>query len=100
MTTDAEFNATKAYRNRVGLVAEIPNFPGPWTEGMEKVKLADELGYDSSWLGESLCYVVITSIGELVRITKRIKSGAGTYYIYARFRASIVTRNGCVGARP
>src|SRR2546423_15236495 len=77
MTTDSEFNATKAYRNRVGLVAEIPNFPGPWSEAMEKVKLADELGYDSIWLGESWGYELFTSMGDLVRITQRIKIGAG-----------------------
>ena len=50
MTTAS--NPTRAYRNRIGLIAEIPNFPGPWSEVMEKVKLADELGYDSIWLGE------------------------------------------------
>src|SRR5437879_4227573 len=45
MTSDAEPKASKAYHKRVGLVAEIPNFPGPWAEVVEKVKLADELGY-------------------------------------------------------
>ena len=91
MTTDSEFNATKAYRNRVGLMAEIPNFPGPWSEVMEKVKLADELGYDSIWLGESWGYELFTSMGDLVRITKRIKIGAGIANIYSRTPALIAS---------
>ena len=91
MTTDSEFNSTKAYRNRVGLVAEIPNFPGPWSEVMEKVKLADELGYDSIWLGESWGYELFTSMADLVRITKRIKIGAGIANIYSRTPALIAS---------
>src|SRR5256714_4062533 len=92
MTTDSEFNSTKAYRNRVGLVAEIPNFPGPWSEVMEKVRLADELGYDSIWLGESWGYELFTSMGDLVRITKRIKIGAGIANIYSRTPATLASR--------
>src|SRR5438876_7619690 len=87
MTTDA----IRAYRNRVGLVAEIPNFPGPWNEVMEKVKIADELGYDSIWLGESWGYELFTSMADLVRITKRIKIGAGIANIYSRTPALIAS---------
>src|SRR5438094_5206312 len=85
MTTDA----TRAYRNRVGLVAEIPNFPGPWNEVMEKVKIADELGFDSVWLGESWGYELFTSMADLVRATKRIKIGAGIANIYSRTPALV-----------
>src|SRR6266567_4312298 len=91
MTTDFASNATKAYRNRVGLVAEIPNFPGPWSEVMEKVKLADELGFDSVWLGESWGYELFTSMADLVRETKRIKIGAGIANIYSRSPALIAS---------
>src|SRR5947209_20072673 len=91
MTTDSEFNATKAYRNRVGLVAEIPNFPGPWSVVMEKVKLSDELGYDCIWLGESWCYELFTSMADLVRITKRIKIGEGIANIYSRNHALLAS---------
>src|SRR5437588_5917613 len=87
MTTDA----TRAYRNRVGLVAEIPNFPGPWNEVMEKVKIADELGYDSVWLGESWGYELFTSMADLVRVTRRIKIGAGIANIYSRSPAVIAS---------
>src|SRR6266516_4617255 len=91
MTTDSASNATKAYRNHVGLIAEIPNFPGPWSEVLEKVKLADELGYDSIWLGESWGYELFTSMGDLVRITKHIKIGAGIANIYSRTPALIAS---------
>src|SRR5438874_8652382 len=91
MTTDSEFNSTRAYRKRVGLVAEIPNFPGPWSEVMEKVKLADELGYDSIWLGESWGYELFTSMADLVRATSRIKIGAGIANIYSRTPALLAS---------
>jgi F420-dependent oxidoreductase-like protein len=87
MTTDA----SRAYRNRVGLVAEIPNFPGPWNEVMEKVKIADELGYDSIWLGESWGYELFTSMADLARVTRRIKIGAGIANIYSRTPAVIAS---------
>jgi len=84
-------NAAKAYRNKIGLIAEIPNFPGPWTEVMEKVKIADELGYDSIWLGESWGYELFTSMADLLRVTKRIKIGAGIANIYSRSPAVIAS---------
>jgi F420-dependent oxidoreductase-like protein len=91
MTSDAEPKASKAYRKRVGLVAEIPNFPGPWAEVVEKVKIADELGYDSIWLGESWGYELFTSMADLVRVTKRIKIGAGIANVYSRTPATLAS---------
>lgn len=82
MTTNS--GGTRAYRNRIGLVAESPNFPGDWNAVVEKVKIADELGYDSVWLGESWGYELFTSMADLVRATKRIKIGAGIANIYSR----------------
>ena len=64
--------AKKAYRSRIGFVADSPNFPGEWNQVIEKVKLADELGFDSVWLGESWGYELFTSMADLVRATKRI----------------------------
>jgi F420-dependent oxidoreductase-like protein len=84
MTTGSDVGATRAYRNRIGLVAESPNFPGDWKQVVEKVKIADELGYDSVWLGESWGYELFTSMADLVRETKRIKIGAGIANIYSR----------------
>src|SRR5579859_336696 len=91
MTTDDAAKTTKAYRHKVGLVAEIPNFPGPWTEVVEKVKIADELGFDSIWLGESWGYELFTSMADLARVTKRIKIGAGIANIYSRTPALIAS---------
>ncbi len=60
-------------------------------EGREKVKIADELGYDSIWLGESWGYELFTSMADLVRATKRIKIGAGIANIYSRTPALIAS---------
>ena len=87
MTTDE----SRAYRKRVGLVAELPNYPGPWNEVIEKVKIADELGYDCIWLAESWGYELFTSMADLVRLTKRIKIGAGIANIYSRTPALLAS---------
>ena len=81
----------KAYRSRIGFVADSPNFPGEWNAVVEKVKLADELGFDSVWLGESWGYELFTSMADLVRSTKRIKIGAGIANIYSRTPALIAS---------
>ncbi len=82
---------TRAYSNRIGLMADSPNFPAAWDQVVEKVKIADELGYDSIWLGESWGYELFTSMADLVRATKRIKIGAGIANIYARTPALIAS---------
>src|SRR5579864_3816445 len=82
---------TRAYSNRIGLMADSPNFPAAWDQVVEKVKIADELGYDSIWLGESWGYELFTSMADLVRATKRIKIGAGIANIYSRTPALIAT---------
>lgn len=96
MTTDsgsgtAAATPQKAYRSRIGFVADSPNFPGEWNAVVEKVKLADELGFDSVWLGESWGYELFTSMTDLVRSTKRIKIGAGIANIYSRTPALIAS---------
>ena len=82
---------TRAYSGRIGLIAESPNFPAAWDEVVAKVKIADELGYDSIWLGESWGYELFTSMADLVRATKRIKIGAGIANIYSRTPALIAS---------
>src|SRR5450755_1778523 len=96
MTTDSGSGTAaaapqKAYRSRIGFVADSPNFPGEWNAVVEKVKLADELGFDSVWLGESWGYELFTSMTDLVRSTKRIKIGAGIANIYSRTPALIAS---------
>src|SRR5260370_20798578 len=89
--TGSSLSATKAYRNKIGFTAESPNFPGDWRQVIEKVKIADELGFDSVWLGESWGYELFTSMADLVRETKRIKVGAGIANIYSRSPALIAS---------
>jgi F420-dependent oxidoreductase-like protein len=96
MTTDAGSSGTaatpeRAYRSRIGFVADSPNFPGEWNAVVEKVKIADELGFDAVWLGESWGYELFTSMADLVRSTKRIKIGAGIANIYSRTPALIAS---------
>jgi F420-dependent oxidoreductase-like protein len=88
-TTQPALNAKKTYRSRIGFVADSPNFPGEWNSVIEKVKIADELGFNSVWLGESWGYELFTSMTDLVRETKRIKVGAGIANIYSRTPALI-----------
>jgi F420-dependent oxidoreductase-like protein len=71
-------------RRPLGLVADNPNFPGAWAETVAKVKLADRLGYDSVWLGETWGYDLVSSLTELVLATERIKIGAGIFNVFSR----------------
>ena len=78
-------------RIKIGLVADSPNFPAAWDQVVEKVRLADELGFDAVWLGESWGYELFTSMSDLVRATKQIKIGAGIANIYSRTPALIAS---------
>src|SRR5436189_649144 len=81
----------RAYSNRIGLIADCPNFPAAWGQVVDKVKIADGLGYDSIWLGESWGYELFTSMADLVHATKRIKIGAGIANVYSRSPAVIAS---------
>src|SRR5215469_1419273 len=104
MITDAESNASpearkKVYRNKIGFVADSPNFPSEWTKVVEKVKIADEQGFDSVWLGEAWGYELFSSMGDLVHATKSIKIGAGIANIYSRTPALIASTVGTLDER-
>src|SRR5260370_9423473 len=90
MTTDSAA-PKRAYASKIGLIADSPNFPSAWEQVMEKVKIADRLGYDSIWLGESWGYELFTSMADLVRVTSRIKIGAGIANIFSRSPALIAS---------
>ncbi|GCE10176.1 LLM class flavin-dependent oxidoreductase [Tengunoibacter tsumagoiensis] len=81
----------ESYRSRIGLVADSPNFPAAWEQVVEKVKIADELGFDSIWLSESWGYELFTSMADLIRVTRRIKIGAGIANIYSRTPALLAS---------
>src|SRR5215469_17459339 len=74
---------------RIGIVADNPSFPADWHNVVEKVRVADQLGYDSVWLGESWGYELFTSLADLVRVTQRIKLGAGIANVFSRSPAVI-----------
>jgi F420-dependent oxidoreductase-like protein len=76
---------------RIGIVADSPTFPGDWNIIRENVRLADSLGYDSVWLGEAWGYELFTSLADLVRVTTRMKLGAGVANIFSRSPALIAT---------
>ena len=71
-------------RRRLGLVAGNPNFPDDWRETVEKVRLADQLGYDSVWMGETWGYDLVVRLTELALATERIKLGSGIFNVYSR----------------
>ncbi len=96
MTIEAKDVATlrksrKEYSQDVGLVFDASHFSGSWDEMIEKVKIADELGFASVWLGESWGYELFLAMGDLVRATKRIRIGAGIASIYSRTPAVIAS---------
>lgn len=76
---------------KLGLIADSPVFPGEWTTILDRVHQADELGYDSVWLGEAWGYELFTSLADLVRITRRIKLGAGVANVFSRTPALIAS---------
>ena len=59
---------------RLGVIANNPNFPGGWQQTIAKVRIADQLGYDSVWLGETWGYDLVARMTELV-ITDRADQG-------------------------
>jgi F420-dependent oxidoreductase-like protein len=80
-----------ASKLRIGLTADSPTMPGAWDQILEKVRLADQLGFDSVWLGEAWGYELFTSLADLVRVTKRLKVGAGIANVFSRSPAVIAS---------
>lgn len=76
---------------RVGLIADSPVFPGDWAAIVEHVRAADQLGFDSVWLGEAWGYELFTSLADLARETSRIKLGAGVANVFSRSPAVIAS---------
>ncbi len=86
-------------RRPLGLIADNPNHPSAWDHVVAKVRLADQLGFDSVWIGEIWGYELFTSLADLVRATTRIKIGAGIASIYSRSPAVIATAAATLDAR-
>src|SRR5579884_4501762 len=75
----------------IGLIADSPTFPAAWNDVLEKVRLADRLGFDSVWLGEAWGYELFTSLADFVRVTERIRIGAGVANVFSRSPAVIAS---------
>jgi alkanesulfonate monooxygenase SsuD/methylene tetrahydromethanopterin reductase-like flavin-dependent oxidoreductase (luciferase family) len=69
---------------RIGLTAGIAGGGPGRDQSLEKLRLADQLGYDSVWFGETWGYDIVTTMGEVVRATERIKVGSGIMNVYSR----------------
>jgi alkanesulfonate monooxygenase SsuD/methylene tetrahydromethanopterin reductase-like flavin-dependent oxidoreductase (luciferase family) len=72
-----------AEKLRIGLTAGGGG-RGEGSQAMEKLKLADQLGYDSVWFGETWGYDIVTAMADAVRATERIKVGSGIMNVYSR----------------
>lgn len=73
---------------KLGVVGGVPP-GGDWSRAVRIARLADELGYDSIWLGETWGYELFTSMADLVHHTDRIKIGAGIANVFTRSAALI-----------
>jgi alkanesulfonate monooxygenase SsuD/methylene tetrahydromethanopterin reductase-like flavin-dependent oxidoreductase (luciferase family) len=68
---------------RIGLTGGIASGPNR-DQSIEKIRLADQLGYESIWFGETWGYDIVTTMGEVVRATERIQVGSGIMNVYSR----------------
>ncbi len=89
MTEPETASATPRAPLKLGLIADSPIFPGDWAAIVEHVRVADQLGYDSVWLGEAWGYELFTSLADLARETRQIKLGAGVANVFSRSPAVI-----------
>ncbi|CAN5320104.1 TIGR04024 family LLM class F420-dependent oxidoreductase [soil metagenome] len=68
---------------RVGVVGGIAP-GGDWRTAVHTAQLAEELGYDSLWLGETWGYELFSSLAQLAHVTERITLGAGIANVFSR----------------
>ena len=76
---------TNRRRLRIGL------YPGaellterPSAQALEKIKIADRLGYDSLWVDDSSGFDVVTVLGEAVRATEQMEIGTAIMNVFSR----------------
>ncbi len=54
------------------------------SQALEKIKIADRLGYDSLWFDDTGGFDVVTVLGEAVRATERTKIGTAIMNVFSR----------------
>ena len=69
---------------RIGLTAGLGSGGAGYAESMAKIKLADEMGFDSVWFGETWGYDLVTALADVVRETERINVGSGIMNVFSR----------------
>ncbi len=67
------------YGDRAGLLSERLS-----AETREKIRIADQLGYDSLWFDDAGSVDVVTVLGEAVRATERMKIGTAIMNVFSR----------------
>lgn len=73
---------------KIGITGGVA--PGEtWDRTRPIARLADELGYDSIWVGETWGYEIFASMADLVHTTERITIGAGIVNVFTRSAAVI-----------
>ncbi len=75
---------TNAAKLRIGITGGIVGGGAGREQALEKIRVADQLGYDSVWFGETWGYDMVTGMGDVVRATEKIKIGSGILNVYSR----------------
>lgn len=73
---------------KLGVVGGVPP-GGDWSRALRTARLADELGYDSLWIGETWAHELFASLSQLAGVTERITLGAGIANVFSRSAATI-----------
>lgn len=60
-----------------------------WEKAVTNARLADSLGYDSIWIGETWAYEMFSCLTDLAHNTEQIKLGAGIVNVFTRSAALI-----------
>ncbi len=83
---------------RIGVVGGVAP-GGDWRQAVDTARLADELGYDSVWLGETWGYELFASLSQLAHVTERVKLGAGIANVFSRSATVIAMAAATVDAQ-
>lgn len=83
---------------RIGVVGGVAP-GGDWRQAVNTVRLADELGYDSLWLGETWGFELFSSLADLAHVTERITLGAGIANVFSRSATVIAMAAATVDAQ-
>ena len=63
---------TNSPKLRVGITGGIAAGGPQRDQSLEKIRLADQMGFDSVWFGETWGYDMVTAMGEVVRATEDV----------------------------